>query len=102
MRKLFLIAFSFSILLLSCMEKEAPILTPNFENAVIKNFGGLDGCGWIIILEDGSRLEPLNLDDFSIIPTEGLEIEIEYSIKTDIASICMVGAAAEISAIQER
>ncbi len=37
----------------------------------LKNLTGLDGCGWVLQLDDNSYLEAQNLDQFEIELKEG-------------------------------
>lgn len=70
------------------------------------NMTGLDGCGWIIQLDenfpDGSnKLEPLNLQEHKIDLKEGLRVELSYE-ETGGASVCMVGKMVNIKVIRAR
>ncbi len=68
---------------------------------VFKDYTGLDGCGWVIVLEDNSVIEPSNLQDFMIIPQENKKIWLSYE-NAPLASICMVGQVVIIKCISER
>lgn len=70
--------------------------------ATLKDFTGLDGCGWVLVLDDGSRLEPLNLGSQTIAPADGKKIWLTYKVANNSASICMVGEMVEITCISER
>lgn len=70
-------------------------------NATIIDAAGFDGCGWLIEMEDGFRLEPVNLDDFDITLANDLPVCIEYSELTAMGSVCMVGTIVEITSIVE-
>jgi hypothetical protein len=72
------------------------------KNGELKNFTGLDGCGWIIALEDGTNLEPTNLTEFDVEFVDGNKILVEYKQSNVGASICMVGEIVEIKSIKER
>jgi len=62
------------------------------------NFTGLDGCGWM--LKQGDQIiEVINLTEFYDGFEEGLEVTLELTPRTDMASICMVGMIAEITCI---
>lgn len=71
------------------------------QTAYFRDYRGLDGCIWVIELSDGTRLEPINLGDFDIVPTDGKKIEVAYTTAPYL-SICMVGEMVEITAIVER
>lgn len=82
--------------------------------ATVRDLTGLDGCGFVFELADGSRIEPQRLircgtptakginDD----PLEGFEfidgkkVFISYD-KTESPSICMVGPVVQITCIKE-
>ena len=71
--------------------------------AKFQDLTGLDGCGFILVvdLEDEERrLEPINLDQFDIEPVDGMEVCIEFEVREDMASICMVGEIVELISIE--
>ena len=72
------------------------------ETAYFRDYRGLDGCIWVIELTDGTRLEPINLGDFDIVPADGKKIDIAYTTAPSYLSICMAGEIVEITAIVER
>ena len=59
-------------------------------NAVLRDYTGLDGCGWVIEA-NGTVLEPLNLGEFLSDPEDGMDLNVAYHVETGYASICMVG-----------
>lgn len=89
----------FTVILIGC--KDDPAFPEGCTNATLRDLTGLDGCTWIIELTDGSRLEPVNLNDFDISLSDGLSICIEYQERTDLASICMVGQIIELTSLTE-
>ena len=71
--------------------------------AELKDLSGLDGCGYVIELENGNKLEPLNLNDFNIDLKDGKKIWVSYHLTTSmIATSCMVGDIVEIECIANR
>jgi len=84
--------------------------------ATVKDLTGLDGCGFVFELPDGSRLEPL-LPGFCGTPPlpaevtenplynfqweDGKRVRIKYEEITDAASICMVGKIVKITCLEE-
>lgn len=70
------------------------------EKAIFKDLHGLDGCGYVIELDNGKRLEPVNMKDFSITPENGKKIWVKYH-KTSGGSVCMVGEIVKIDCISE-
>ncbi|MEY3237586.1 MAG: hypothetical protein RI883_1687, partial [Bacteroidota bacterium] len=61
---------------------------------------GLDGCGWVLELDNGSKLEPQNLSDFEIELVEGKDVHIRYE-EVETFSICMVGKIVKIECLTE-
>ena len=75
----------------------APFHT-NFTAATIINYT-LDGCSWMIKLEDGKLLEPVNLkEEFK---KENLKIWVQYKHYENF-SFCMAGEMVTITAIEIR
>ena len=74
----------------------------NSNSAKLVNMTGLDGCSWMIELGDGTKLEPINLDDFNINLQENKKIWVVYHTAAQMASICMHGEIATIDCISER
>ncbi len=82
----------------SCKKEEA---CDGGMKGTFKDLTGLDGCGWVIELEDKSVIEPSNLSDFMIIPEEDKKIWVSYE-SAPLASICMVGEIVIIKCISSR
>lgn len=70
------------------------------KGTVVDMNGKLDGCGWLIQLEDSTKLEPMNLSE--TFRKDQLKVWVKYSINTTAASICMAGKIVNITAIEER
>jgi hypothetical protein len=73
----------------------------NAQAATIVDYTGLDGCGLVIKLQSGEVLEPVNLNDFNITPTDGMKVWVKYH-EVGLASICMVGPTVEIDCLTKR
>jgi len=79
--------------------------------ATVRDLHGLDGCGFVFELENGTRLEPYipasnsvaeqpsPLVNFTL--TDGQRVSIQYKERNDISSICMVGPIVEITCINK-
>jgi hypothetical protein len=84
--------------------------------ATVRDLTGLDGCGWVFELEDGTRLEPIfflicgtpplppevtedPLYNFEYV--NGKTVYINYE-ETASPSICMVGKTVKITCISDR
>jgi len=48
------------------------------QEGILRNLTGLDGCGWIIQLTDSTKLEPINLKDFSIVLEANKKVYVQY------------------------
>lgn len=90
--------FLLAILVAGCQEDEA---ASGCVNATVIDATGLDGCGWMIELLDGSRLEPTNWEDFDLTLVDDLSVCLEYVEANNMASICMAGTIVEITSIAE-
>ncbi len=68
-------------------------------NGVVMDYTGLDGCGWIIILENGDKLEPIE-----VLPNvqfyDGQEVIIWYKEIDGVSSACMVGETVKIYKVE--
>ena len=73
----------------------------NAQSATIEDYTGLDGCGLVIKLQNGTVLEPTNLNDFNITPTDGMKVWVKYH-EVAMMSICMVGPTIEIDCLAKR
>jgi hypothetical protein len=99
--KFFLISIIVVFGLYSCKIVEK-LPCENAVEAKLVKLQGLDGCGWVIQLEDGSKLEPLNLNGFEIKKKNNKEIWVTYEDTQGLMSICMVGPIVKITCISER
>lgn len=102
--------------LIAC-EEETPTNTCNPGTlATVKDLTGLDGCGFVFELADGTRLEPQMLFFCGTPPlpkevtenplynfqfVDGKKVRIDYEVIPDAASICMVGKIVKITCIEE-
>jgi hypothetical protein len=103
------------IILVSCSDEtsiEPSCSTP----ATVRNLTGLDGCGWVFELTDGTRLEPSIIGYCGTPPlpkevtenplysfefVDGKQVKIDYEVLPEAMSICMVGPIVKITCIQE-
>ena len=63
----------------------------DFGNATLRDYTGLDGCDWVIELDNGEVVEPRNVEDFIAEPASSLRLLVEYTVEAEAVSICMVG-----------
>jgi hypothetical protein len=69
-----------------------------FTAATIIDFK-LDGCSWMLELENGKKLQPLNLK--SEFQKNDLKVWVKYTIKK-VNGICMAGETVDITEIELR
>lgn len=85
-------------------------------SATVRDLTGLDGCGWVFELQDGTRLEPViiircgtpppskemtedPLNSFEFV--DGKKVFIDYELVENGVSICMVGPMVKITCLTE-
>jgi len=97
-----LIAFIILTLTVSfaCNKNNPPV--DDAVEATLHDYTGLDGCTWVIKLENNEVIEPVNLNDFDFELNEGKLIWIKYFPRPDLGSFCMVGQIVEIESIWDR
>ncbi len=76
------------------------IQTPCSLTGTVKDYTGLDGCGLLIILDNGETLEPAEVVP-NFVLKEGQRVRLSYTELTDRASICMAGKIVRIDCIEE-
>jgi hypothetical protein len=59
---------------------------------------GLDGCGFLISVKNGPKINPGTLDPK--FGKDGLEVKFKYRIQRGISTICMSGVAAEVKDLE--
>ena len=94
----FLIFSTFLLLIFSAWDRTS---CENAQAATILDYTGLDGCGLVLKLQSGEVLEPTNLNDFNITPTDGMKVWVKYH-GVGMMSICMVGPTVEIDCLAKR
>ena len=91
---------SFILLTWSCANTKNN--TSNCLNSVkgtLVNKTGLDGCGWMIALQDGKTVNPTNLNSFDIKLIDNTKITFGYKEKNDLFDTCMSGKIIEITCL---
>lgn len=99
----------------ACSESEELTLTCGTE-ATVRDLRGLDGCGFVFELNDGTRLIPL-ISRFCGTPplpaevtkdplynfefSDNKKVRIGYVEVTEYASSCMSGKAVKITCLEE-
>jgi hypothetical protein len=107
---IFLVNFSLAFTSCCCKKKAANKNTvatdvkrdfekEGYVKATVINYE-VDGCSFMIQLEDGKKLDPSSLaDDFR---KDQTAVWIKYTIKKGGASVCMAGQMIDVSDIQFR
>lgn len=62
----------------SCKKESAAACNDNATAASLKDYTGLDGCRWVILLKDSTVLEPTNLSDFKVELKDGKTVCIQF------------------------
>jgi len=77
----------------ACKSKKEIISTENCNTiATVKDFTGLDGCGLMIVLENGDKLLPGKIDNnFTL--RAGQRVKMDYTEMKDQVSVCMAEKA---------
>lgn len=97
-----ILVLTFIVLTLCINSCNKQIECENSHSAKLVNMTGLDGCSWMIELNDGTKLEPTNLNDFNINLQENQKIWIVYHTAAQMASVCMHGEIVTVDCISER
>ena len=69
--------------------------------AILQDKTGLDGCRWVLKLNNGDYLEPTNLSAFDVDLVDNKPMAIKYTIRYDLGSVCMIGMVVDIDCIDE-
>lgn len=89
----------------SCKTKEKSVESNNSEcNTVgtVKDFTGLDGCQFLIVLENGDKLNPAKMPASDFQMKDNQKIQFGYKKMKDMMSVCMSEKAiVEITCIEE-
>lgn len=89
-----ILVFSF----LSCKKSQADT---NASGTIVKQ--SIDGCTWLIKLDNGSILEPSNLLSFTTVTVkDGQRVTLTYQKCQDCISICMMGEMVYLQAISNQ
>ena len=99
-KSIILLAFFISITFFSCIKNDQPEIST--AKATLHDYTGLDGCSWIIRLDNNEALEPSSLGESNVEFIEGKKVWVKYSIAENQFSICMVGQKVDIIDMWER
>jgi hypothetical protein len=74
---------------------------PTYTNGKIVK-GTVDGCTWLIKLDEEKYLQPINLNAFIKKPRNGQKVKFVYNVAKGKAGFCMMGQMVELVAIKKR
>ena len=87
------------LFIISCEDKDETLDCD--IKATLRDYTGLDGCGFVLVLDNGEVLEMGGFDeepDFQF--NDGMEVSISYEEMQGMASICMVGPIVRIMCME--
>jgi hypothetical protein len=97
-RTLLFLAIVVTVLLaFSCSEKEKLDVDVKNYNGVVVDYSDLDGCGLIIELDNGDKINPIIINTPNLDLEDGQNVEISYEAIDTIATACMVGINAIVT-----
>ncbi len=77
-----------------------PLRHKKWYRGTVKDYTGLDGCRYIIELDNGKKLEPHAVNSDSAFEFfDGQRVKVQYTKMDNMASICMVGEMVRIDKI---
>ena len=87
------------LFIISCEDKDETLDCD--IKATLRDYTGLDGCGFVLVLDNGEVLEMGDFDeepDFQF--NDGMEVSISYEEMQGMATICMVGPIVRIMCME--
>ncbi|HEX6849219.1 MAG TPA: hypothetical protein VF144_19675 [Chitinophagaceae bacterium] len=94
MKRIFIILFSAILFVSGCTKDNSGIEA----TGTIQDFTGLDGCGKMIVLDSGEKLEIISLPSNTTLEVNR-RVKVEYK-PVPWASVCMAGITAHIISLQ--
>lgn len=96
------------LLFTSCHKKTSVIIIQTDDDLRSQNYvpakvvlqTEIAGCGYLLALEDGKMLQPLNLND--TLKSNDLKLWIKYHPEKNAMSVCMMGAIVRIDDVKPR
>ena len=87
---------------LKSIEVIKPAVTACANTALVKveDKTGLDGCGWVLQMENKEYLEAMNIDQYQDKLKNGNQVKITFEYVNDIASVCMIGKMIKICSFE--
>lgn len=116
MKKTFWSFVLITIILSACDDNLMRVSCNDGVRATVRDLTGLDGCGFVFELEDGTRLEPNRIGYCGTGPLpkeitedplynfewiDGKEVIIGFEEVEGVVGICMVGPIVKITCLEE-
>lgn len=79
---------------------EETFIEPQTMHGIVKDMSQTNGCGLVVVLDDGTVIVPYQLDT-SMILSEGQEVEIAYTELTNTDYNCNAGIVADINWMEQ-
>jgi hypothetical protein len=79
---------------------EEAFIEPQTMHGVVKDMSQTNGCGLVVVLDNGTVIVPYKLDT-SMILAEGQEVEIAYTELTDTNYYCNAGVVADVTWMEQ-
>jgi hypothetical protein len=116
MKNVFVSSLLFAAMVLSFACGNESLSSSCKTPAIVRDLSGLDGCGFVFELSDGTNLIPVTLfwcgtpplpkeqaedplANFTL--TDGMSVLINYEELQDMATVCMAGKSVRITCIEE-
>ena len=97
MKRIFLLFALSVILITSCQNNDEIVLE---EVGIVVDYAGAGNCGFVIELENGSRIQPMYYPDgFTF--SQGQRVHVQYVEMNNVISPCDRGIPAEVVFIEE-
>lgn len=80
----------------SCISKSGH---HNSVNGKLIDMSDLSGCTWLIELDNGQLLNPLNIREFNFEKSNGLKVSFDYEEIKEVVTICMSGKTVQLNSI---
>lgn len=95
----FLIIFSVILSVFTACNPSKKISNQCSTEGTLRDMTGLDGCKFLIELEDGSRLNPVEYSVKSFNFEDGQQIRFSYE-KVETMNVCMAGQTVKVTCLQ--
>ena len=96
------ILFLLTIMLFCACHTGQEAKTDNMKKEIsgtVKDFTGLDGCKYLIVLKNGKKLQPIEVvNNFQW--KDGQQIVFSYEEIPDAMTICMAGKVVKVTSIK--